>query len=141
MDSERVRPALAPTGDPRVDEAVARLASLDDLDLAERPAVLADVHDRLREILGELGEDRQGAAAPARPAEQSRPGEGRPGEGRPGEHGRPGDQGRPGEHVRPGEPGRRGQQGELGGGSSPRPGPPAPGSWPRPGSWPAKPNA
>jgi hypothetical protein len=125
MDSERVRPALAPTGDPRVDEAVARLASLDDLDLAERPAVLADVHDQLREILGELGEPGQEAVAPARPAGQDRPAE----------------QGRPGQPGRPGEPGRRGQQSELGGGSSPRPGPPAPGSWSRPGSWPAKPNA
>src|ERR1700745_3912156 len=56
MDSERVRPALAPTGDPRVDAAIGGLASLEDVDLAERPAVLEAVHDRLREILGELGD-------------------------------------------------------------------------------------
>lgn len=54
MDPHRVRPA--PTGDPRVDAAITGLASLDDVDLAERPAVLAGVHDRLREILGELGD-------------------------------------------------------------------------------------
>jgi hypothetical protein len=56
MDSERVRPALASTGDPRVDAAVEGLAVLDGLDLDERPAVLVSVHDRLREILGELGD-------------------------------------------------------------------------------------
>ena len=33
MDPERVRPALAPTGDPRVDAAIERLASIDGLDL------------------------------------------------------------------------------------------------------------
>ena len=56
MDSERGRPLLAPTGDRRVDAAVARLASLEELDLADRPAVLEDVHSQLREILGELGD-------------------------------------------------------------------------------------
>jgi hypothetical protein len=56
MDSEQERPVPAPTGDPRVDAAVQRLASLDELDLADRPAVLEDVHGQLRDILGELGE-------------------------------------------------------------------------------------
>jgi len=68
MESERERPALAPTGDPRVDAAVAGLTALDDLDLADRPAVLEDVHAALREILGELGD-------PVRPAEPGRRGE------------------------------------------------------------------
>ena len=63
MDSERLRPALTPTGDSRVDAAIGGLASLEDTDLAERPAVLEGVHDRLREILGELGD-------PGRPGEQ-----------------------------------------------------------------------
>ncbi len=103
MDPERVRPALAPTGDSRVDAAVSGLASLEDVDLAERPAVLQEVHDRLREILGELGE-------PARPG----PG----GPARPGEPGRPGEQDELGSTVQP----RPGQ---------PRPGVPGPGSWPR----------
>ena len=112
MDSERVRPALAPTGDPRVDAAIGRLASLEDVDLAERPAVLEGVHDRLREILGELGDP--GAPGPAAPA-------------------RPGEPGEQGELGRPGEPGdqqpRRGQ---------PQPGQARPGG---PGSWPRRPNA
>jgi hypothetical protein len=84
VDPERPRPAADPTGDPRVDAAVERLASIGELDLAQRPAVLQDVHDRLREILGELG------------------GTGAPGTGVPD----------PG--AWPGEPGRPGQQAELG---------------------------
>ena len=89
MDEERTR-ALAPTGDARVDQAIEGLSDLDQIDLDERPAVLEEVHDRLREILGELGEaGRQaqggGANGPMRPA----------------------------------RPGERGQQGELGG-SRPR---------------------
>jgi len=76
MDSERVRPALAPTGDSRVDAAIDGLASLDDVDLADRPAVLEQVHDRLREILGELGEPgRLGSGDPAHPGEPGRRGE------------------------------------------------------------------
>ena len=76
MDSERVRPAPAPTGDFRVDAAIGGLSSLEDMDLAERPAVLEGVHDRLREILGELGDPgRPGPAVPARPGEPGRPGE------------------------------------------------------------------
>ena len=76
MDSERVRPALAPTGDPRVDAAIAGLASLEDVDLAERPAVLEGVHDRLREILGELGDaGRPGPAVTAGPGEPGQRGE------------------------------------------------------------------
>ena len=86
MDEERARPALAPTGDARVDQAIEGLSDLDQIDLDERPAVLEEVHDRLREILGELG--------PVRPGEPAVR------------------QGEPA--VRPGEPGRPGQQGELG---------------------------
>jgi hypothetical protein len=84
MDEERTRPALAPTGDARVDQAIEGLSDLNQIDLDERPAVLEQVHDRLREILGELGD----AGRPA--------------------------QGAPGGPARPGEPGRRGEQGELG---------------------------
>ena len=68
MDQERTRPALAPTGDARVDQAIEGLSDLDQIDLDERPAVLEEVHDRLREILGELGDagrQAQGAVAPA----------------------------------------------------------------------------
>jgi hypothetical protein len=75
MDPERPRPAAAPTGDPRVDAAIAGLESLDDLDLAERPAVLEAVHDRLREILGELG-DHGRPGRPGGPGEQGELGAG-----------------------------------------------------------------
>jgi hypothetical protein len=44
------------TGDARVDEAIEPLDTLGELPLAEHPPVLEEVHDRLREILGELGE-------------------------------------------------------------------------------------
>ena len=89
MDAEPTRPTLAPTGDARVDQAIEGLSDLDQIDLDERPAVLEEVHDRLREILGELGDagrQAQGAAGPqARPGEPGRPGQqgalpaGRPG--------------------------------------------------------------
>jgi hypothetical protein len=68
-----------------VDEAIAGLAALDDLPLDDRPAALEAVHDRLREILGELGT--------------------------PGAPGVPGTPGTPGAA---GAPGRPGEQGELG---------------------------
>ncbi|HSZ42691.1 MAG TPA: hypothetical protein VK817_22240 [Trebonia sp.] len=87
MDSER--PAMAPptTGDARVDEVIAGLASLGELPLDEHPDVLEAVHDRLREILGELGD----------PGRTIRPGE--PGMlGQQGELGSFTDRGAPGEH-------------------------------------------
>ena len=68
MHPERTGPTLAPTGDPRVDEAIAVLSALEEIDLDERPAVLEAVHDRLREILGELG-------ASGRRFEQGEPGD------------------------------------------------------------------
>lgn len=43
------------TGDPRVDEAVARLSELPGLPAAEHPAVFEHVHRRLSEVLGDLG--------------------------------------------------------------------------------------
>jgi hypothetical protein len=42
------------TGDPRVDEAVARLDDLPVLPVAEHPAVFEYVHERLAETLGDL---------------------------------------------------------------------------------------
>jgi hypothetical protein len=58
--SEIVRLSLAGlsgTGDTRVDEAVAQLGQLDDAPLEEHPVILGQVHDRLREVLGELSPD------------------------------------------------------------------------------------
>ena len=55
--SDIVRISLAGlngTGDARVDEAVAQLGRLDDAPLEQHPAILGQVHDRLREVLGEL---------------------------------------------------------------------------------------
>jgi len=99
MDPERKQPPVETTGDSRVDEAIAGLAALEELPLDDRPAALEAVHDRLREILGELGAaDRLGHPGhPGRPGEQGALGE-------QGEHGEQGEQGAPGE---PGEPGRQ----------------------------------
>ena len=72
MDSERTQPTPEGTGDSRVDEAIAGLAAVDDLPLDDRPAALEAVHDRLREILGELGTPEAPGApgAPGRSGEQ-----------------------------------------------------------------------
>jgi hypothetical protein len=49
-----------------VDEAVAQLGRLDDAPLEEHPVILGGVHDRLREVLGELSPG--GAQGPPAPA-------------------------------------------------------------------------
>jgi hypothetical protein len=54
------RPDDVGTGDERVDEAVARLDDLEDAPLDEHPAILEQVHDRLREVLGEVSPGRPG---------------------------------------------------------------------------------
>jgi hypothetical protein len=99
MDTERTGPARDSTGDPRVDEAISRLARLREAPLDEHPPVLEAVHDRLREILGELGTVSPGGATPRTPR------------GAPEAQGQ---QGGPPESPRPARPGERGQQGELG---------------------------
>lgn len=80
MDPERNQVTQDSTGDPRVDEAIAGLDALDEMPLDERPAALEAVHDRLREILGELGD-------PEHPGRAGRP-------GRPGQSGEQGELGR-----------------------------------------------
>ncbi len=57
-DGETPRPAaeLPPTGDDRVDAAVAGLGRLPGTPAEEHVAVLEEVHGRLRDILGELNE-------------------------------------------------------------------------------------
>jgi hypothetical protein len=70
MDTERALPQPQPTGDSRVDDAIAGLAALSDLPLDEHPSVLEAVHDRLREILGELGTAAPGPAAAPRPPQE-----------------------------------------------------------------------
>ena len=60
------------TGDTRVDEAVARLADLTELPVAEHPAVFEYVHERLTEALGDL--DVRDPAGPGGPGETGGPG-------------------------------------------------------------------
>ena len=91
MDPERVQPALAPTGDSRVDAAIERLATIGELELVRRPMVLEDVHAKLRAILGELG----GTPVAGGPV----PGTPVPGGPVPGGSARPGVPGRPWEQA------------------------------------------
>jgi hypothetical protein len=57
-ESQAPRPdtQLPPTGDDRVDQAVAGLGRLAGAPAEEHVAVLEEVHGRLRDILGELNE-------------------------------------------------------------------------------------
>ena len=57
-DGDTPRPAggLPPTGDDRVDAAVAGLSRLAAVPAEEHVAVLEEVHGRLRDILGEVNE-------------------------------------------------------------------------------------
>jgi hypothetical protein len=73
MDTERTGQARDSTGDSRVDDAISGLARLREAPLDEHPQVLEAVHDRLREILGELGD--AGAPRPTRPGERGQQGE------------------------------------------------------------------
>lgn len=52
-------PAATPTGDERVDDAVAALGGLGDLPVEDHPAVLEQVHGRLAEILVGLDEEQR----------------------------------------------------------------------------------
>jgi len=55
-DTRRLADEPAPTGDDRVDAAVAGLNRLAGLPADEHVAVLEETHGRLRDILGELDE-------------------------------------------------------------------------------------
>jgi hypothetical protein len=55
-DTPRSAAELPPTGDDRVDAAVAGLSRLSGAQAQEHVAVLEEVHGRLRDILGELNE-------------------------------------------------------------------------------------
>jgi hypothetical protein len=62
IDQTRLaRMGLGRTGDERVDEAVARLDELADTPLEEHPVILEQIHDRLREVLGEVSPGRPGS--------------------------------------------------------------------------------
>jgi hypothetical protein len=81
MDTERTGLARDSTGDSRVDDAISGLARLRETPLDEHPPVLEAVHDRLREILGELGTAPPGGANGVSPR------------GAPVAHGQPGELG------------------------------------------------
>jgi hypothetical protein len=57
LDPERRLAAPPPTGDARVDAAVAGLSRLPGTPAEDHVAVLEEVHGRLRDILGEIAED------------------------------------------------------------------------------------
>ena len=71
-----VPPGGSVPGDARVDEAVARLADLAGLPVAEHPPVFEYVHERLTEALGDL--DVRDPAGPGGPGSRA-PGPGAPG--------------------------------------------------------------
>ncbi|HEY8481169.1 MAG TPA: hypothetical protein VIL71_15190 [Spirillospora sp.] len=58
-------PPPEPTGDPRVDEALARLGELGALPVSEHVEIYEDVHRRLQDLLA--------SADPADPADAARP--------------------------------------------------------------------
>jgi hypothetical protein len=60
-DPERPLAGVPPTGDARVDAAVAGLGRLPGTPAEDHVAILEEVHGRLRDILGEIAED---SAAP-----------------------------------------------------------------------------
>ncbi|MGH3189015.1 MAG: hypothetical protein ACRDOL_17445 [Streptosporangiaceae bacterium] len=58
-DAERALADVPLTGDTRVDAAIAGLSRLAGMPPQEHVAVLEEAHGRLRDILGELAEDRR----------------------------------------------------------------------------------
>ena len=58
-------PPVEPTGDPRVDAALERLAELEGAPVAEHVEVYGDIHARLTGALADLGDDGPGDAADA----------------------------------------------------------------------------
>jgi hypothetical protein len=63
---ERVHPAPPTTGDSGIDEALASLATLDELPVTEHHDQLARVHDALRAALdGRTGQDGSTSAGPS----------------------------------------------------------------------------
>lgn len=55
VDNSLVLPVWEPTGEPRVDEALDELVRLDPDDVHQHAAIYADVHERLRDVLSNLG--------------------------------------------------------------------------------------
>jgi hypothetical protein len=73
LDAERSVADAAPTGDARVDEAVAGLSRLQGRPADEHVAILEEVHGRLRDILGELDETPESPQAAPGSTDQGQP--------------------------------------------------------------------
>ena len=67
LDTERSVAPPSPTGDARVDDAIAALSRLQGRPADEHVAVLEEVHGRLRDILGELEETPESPQEPGQP--------------------------------------------------------------------------
>ncbi|MEW2359354.1 hypothetical protein [Spirillospora sp. NPDC029432] len=76
-------PGPEPTGDPRVDEALARLGGLAGTPVAGHVAVFGEIHQRLQDLLTSADQDDH----PASPAAPATPGPGGPRPAPPGLHG------------------------------------------------------
>jgi hypothetical protein len=64
LDTERSVADAAPTGDSRVDDAIAGLGRLQGRPADEHVAILEEVHGQLRDILGELDETPESPQGP-----------------------------------------------------------------------------
>lgn len=53
VDVESVQPSVPTTSDPRVDDALSRLAEVDSLPLTEQVEVYTDIHRRLAGVLSD----------------------------------------------------------------------------------------
>ena len=67
LDTERSVAPPSPTGDARVDDAVAGLGRLQGRPVDEHVAILEEVHGQLRDILGELEETPESPQEPGQP--------------------------------------------------------------------------
>jgi hypothetical protein len=73
LDAERSVADAAPTGDARVDDAIAGLSRLQGRPADEHVAILEEVHGRLRDILGELDETPESPSAATGSTGQGQP--------------------------------------------------------------------
>ncbi|XVQ07925.1 hypothetical protein ACQP1W_35875 [Spirillospora sp. CA-255316] len=97
---ESARPE--PTGDARVDEALARLAELDAAPVSGHVEIFEGIHQRLQELLASAGQDDPGAGSPVPRAGSPAAGPGASGPRPPTPMPRP-----PAPGPRPGAPGPR----------------------------------
>ncbi len=63
-------PPVDPTGEPRVDAALERLAELDGAPVSEHVEVFTDIHARLTGALADLGDEAPGGADDTAPSDE-----------------------------------------------------------------------